>query len=61
MFEFMKKIVRISGIIGYSGLFLGGWFKIFHLMGAPSLWLLGNIFTGVFLLTYAIDKLRKRF
>ena len=60
MLVFMKKIVRISGIIGYSSLFLGGWFKIFKLMGAPSLWLLGNIFTAVFILTYTIDKLRGR-
>ncbi len=60
MLVFMKKIVRISGIVGASGLVLSSIFKVFHYMGAPTLLLIGTVSTGVFILTYIIDKLRSR-
>ena len=60
MLVFMKKIVRISGIVGASGLVLSALFKVFHYMGAPTLLLIGTVSTGVFILTYIIDKLRSR-
>jgi len=56
----MKKIARISGIVGASGLVLSSIFKVFHYMGAPTLLLIGTVSTGVFILTYIIDKLRSR-
>ena len=60
MLVFMKKIVRISGIVGASGLLLSVLFKVRHYMGAPTLLLIGTVSTGVFILTYTIDKLRSR-
>ena len=58
MLVFMKKIFRISGIVGASGLLLSVLFKVFHYMGAPTLLLIGTVSTGIFILTYIIDKLR---
>ena len=60
MLVFMKKIVRISGIVGASGLLLSVLFKVLHYMGATTLLLIGTVSTGVFILTYTIDKLRSR-
>ena len=60
MLVFMKKIVRISGIVGASGLLLSVVFKVLQYMGAPTLLLIGTVSTGVFILTYTIDKLRGR-
>jgi hypothetical protein len=60
MLVFMKKIVRISGVVGVSGLLLSVLFKVLHYMGAPTLLLIGTVSTGVFILTYIIDKLRSR-
>ena len=60
MFVFMKNIVRFSGIVGASGLVLSALFKYFHYMGAPTLLLIGTVSTGVFILTYAIEKIRGR-
>ena len=60
MLVFMKKIVRISGIVGASGLVLSAIFKLLHYMGAPTLLLIGTVSTGVFILTHIIDKLRSR-
>ena len=58
MLVFMKKIVRISGIVGASGLLLSVVFKVLQYMGAPTLLLIGTVSTGVFILTYTIDKMR---
>ena len=60
MLVFMKKIVRISGIVGASGLLLSVLFKVLHYMGAPTLLFIGTMSTGVFILTYTIDKLKNR-
>lgn len=60
MLVFMNKIVRISGIAGASGLLLSVLFKVLHYMGAPTLLLIGTVSTGVFILTYAIDRLKNR-
>lgn len=60
MLVFMKKIVRISGIVGASGLILSSLFKVFHYMGAPTLLLIGTVSTGLFILTYVIEKIRGR-
>jgi len=56
----MKKIIRFIGILGASGLLLSVLFKVLHWMGAPTLLLFGTIFTGLFLLTFAIEKLRSK-
>ncbi|MGB1552501.1 MAG: hypothetical protein ACPG86_06490 [Schleiferiaceae bacterium] len=56
----MKKFIRITGILGAAGLVMSAVFKINHLMGAPTLLLIGTVSTGVFILTYTIDKLRGR-
>ena len=60
MLVFMKKIVRISGIVGASGLLLSVLFKVLHYMGAPTLLLIGTVSTAVFILTYVIEKVRSR-
>ena len=50
--------MHLSGIIGASGIVLSSVFKIFHLMGAPTLLLVGTIGLGAYIVLYIISKIR---
>jgi len=54
----MKKFIKTTGVIGATGLVLSVIFKFFHLMGAPTLLLIGTVSTGLFIVSWTINKLR---
>ncbi|NDH78314.1 MAG: hypothetical protein EBY63_05745 [Flavobacteriia bacterium] len=57
---FMKKFIRITGILGAGGLVMSAVFKINHLMGAPELLLMGTVSTGLFIIGSVVQKLSKK-
>jgi len=53
----MKKFMKCSGILGAIGLLGSVVFKLFHLMGAPTLLLIGTIGVGLYVLLFALQKI----
>ena len=56
----MKKFMKFSGIIGAVGLLGSVVFKMFHLMGAPELLLVGTVSTGLFIIGFIVQKVSKK-
>ena len=48
----------ISGYVGLSALLLSVVFKFLHLIGAPTLLLIGTVSTSLFIVLWAIEKIR---
>ena len=55
----MRKFIEISGYIGLSALALSVVFKFLHWIGAPTLLLIGTVSTSLFIVLWAIEKIRK--
>jgi O-antigen/teichoic acid export membrane protein len=52
----MRKIVYITGVLAASNLLLSLVFKMLHLMGAPTLLLIGTFFGVLFIASAAWYK-----